>query len=65
MSSPHTISRARALLKEMLGPEAQFRAGQLEAIEAVVERRGRALVVQRTPEVIRVVCSKIRAPSGR
>jgi ATP-dependent DNA helicase RecQ len=48
MSSPHTYSRALALLKEMLGPRAQFRAGQWEAIEAIVERRGRALVVQRT-----------------
>jgi ATP-dependent DNA helicase RecQ len=48
MSSPHTYSRALALLREMLGPRAQFRAGQWEAIEAVVEHRGRALVVQRT-----------------
>ena len=29
-------------------PDAQFRDGQWEAIEALVERRGRALVVQRT-----------------
>jgi ATP-dependent DNA helicase RecQ len=48
MSSPQIKSRALALLKLMLGPKAQFRAGQWQAIEAVVERRGRALVVQRT-----------------
>lgn len=48
MSSPETINRAQELLKQMLGPRAQFRAGQWQAIEAVVERRGRALVVQRT-----------------
>ncbi len=48
MSSPQIKSRALALLRVMLGPQAQFRAGQWQAIEAVVERRGRALVVQRT-----------------
>src|SRR6266536_2588171 len=48
MSSPQTLSRALALLRKMFGPQAQFRAGQWQAIEAVVERRGRALVVQRT-----------------
>ena len=39
---------ALAALRAMLGPEAEFRDGQLEAIRAVVERRGRVLVVQRT-----------------
>jgi ATP-dependent DNA helicase RecQ len=48
MSSPQTISCALALLRQMLGPHAKFRAGQWQAIEALVERRGRALVVQRT-----------------
>lgn len=48
MTSPQTLSRAQALLRRMLGPQAQFRSGQWQAIEAVVERRGRALVVQRT-----------------
>jgi ATP-dependent DNA helicase RecQ len=42
------MSRALALLRQMLGPDAQFRVGQWQAIEAVVKRRGRALVVQRT-----------------
>ncbi len=32
----------------MLGPQATFRPGQLEAIEAVADQRGRVLLVQRT-----------------
>ena len=39
---------ALELLCRMLGPQAEFRDGQWEAIEAVAVRRGRALVVQRT-----------------
>ena len=35
-------------LHEMLGPDALFRPGQLEAIEAVARDRGRVLLVQRT-----------------
>ncbi len=35
-------------LREMLGPDASFRPGQLEAIEAVARDRGRVLLVQRT-----------------
>src|SRR3990172_5726677 len=41
---PHALS----LLRQMLGPQADFRPGQWEAIEIVVARRERALVVQRT-----------------
>lgn len=41
-------AHALDLLRQMLGPSADFRAGQWEAIEAVAVRRGRALVVQRT-----------------
>src|SRR6478672_2843609 len=40
--------RARALLKQMLGPEAEFRDGQWEAIDRVANGRHRLLVVQRT-----------------
>jgi len=41
--------QALALLRRLTGnPEASFRPGQLEAIERLVERRGRTLVVQRT-----------------
>ena len=35
-------------LHQMLGPDASFRPGQLEAIEAVARDRGRVLLVQRT-----------------
>src|SRR4051812_27613475 len=39
---------ANAHLQEMLDAGAQFRPGQIEAIEAVAENRGRVLLVQRT-----------------
>ncbi|WP_137145736.1 ATP-dependent DNA helicase RecQ [Mycolicibacterium sp. CR10] len=39
---------ALAVLHRALGPTAQFRDGQLEAIEALVLQRSRLLVVQRT-----------------
>ncbi len=39
---------ALAVLRRALGPSAEFRDGQLQAIEAVVEQRSRLLVVQRT-----------------
>lgn len=39
---------AESWLREILGPEAHFHAGQWEAIEALVEKRQRVLVVQRT-----------------
>lgn len=40
--------RAQHLLRQMLGSDAEFRSGQLEAIEALVVQRKRLLVVQRT-----------------
>jgi ATP-dependent DNA helicase RecQ len=44
-----TARRATELLGQLTGdPGAAFRTGQLEAIETLVERRGRVLVVQRT-----------------
>jgi ATP-dependent DNA helicase RecQ len=39
---------ALAVPRRALGPSAEFRDGQLEAIQAVVEQRSRLLVVQRT-----------------
>jgi ATP-dependent DNA helicase RecQ len=42
------LSNASLLLRRMLGPRAKFREGQWQAIEAIVSRRGRVLVVQRT-----------------
>src|SRR6059036_2490375 len=44
-----TREDAQALLGQLTGDSAAaFRPGQLEAIERLVERRGRVLVVQRT-----------------
>jgi ATP-dependent DNA helicase RecQ len=40
--------RADALLRDMLGPDARFRDGQLEAIAQTVEHRARTLLIQRT-----------------
>jgi len=40
--------QALQLLQQALGPDAAFRDGQLEAIEGVVERKERLLLVQRT-----------------
>jgi ATP-dependent DNA helicase RecQ len=39
---------ALAVLRRALGPSAQFRDGQLQAVEVLVEQRRRLLVVQRT-----------------
>ena len=41
-------AEAMRLLRSMLGPDAHFRDGQLEAIHALVEGRSRLLVVQKT-----------------
>lgn len=48
MAATDTATRARALLRDALGPDADFRDGQLEAITALAERRAHLLVVQRT-----------------
>ncbi len=48
MTSSNLFGGARALLRQMLGPQAQFRDGQWQAIDAIVRRRSRVLVVQRT-----------------
>src|ERR1700710_263944 len=43
-----TEERALAHLQKLAGPDAQFREGQLEAIEFLVDQRRRVLCVQRT-----------------
>lgn len=43
-----TVARAQQLLEALAGPEARLRGDQAAAIEAVVDDRRRALVVQRT-----------------
>ena len=46
--SGHTGQRATEILRSMFGVGASFRDGQLEAIAALVDRRQRVVVVQRT-----------------
>src|SRR5690242_11766710 len=50
MSTPASLrSQTLALLRQALGnPDGDFRPGQWEAIEALIQRRARLLVVQRT-----------------
>src|SRR5882672_4960275 len=48
MTTSSLLGRAQGLLGQMLGPQAKFREGQWQAIDAIVTRRGRVLVVQRT-----------------
>src|SRR3982074_3359809 len=43
-----TETRAEALLHDLAGPQARFRAHQLEAVRDLVEDRARVLCVQRT-----------------
>ena len=51
----------------MLGPEATFREGQREAIEAVIDDGGRALVVQRTgwgKSLVYWIATRVRRDRG-
>ncbi|HSB09782.1 MAG TPA: RecQ family ATP-dependent DNA helicase [Blastocatellia bacterium] len=48
MATSNLLERAQVLLRQMLGPQAQFRDGQWQAIDNIVTLRGRVLVVQRT-----------------
>src|SRR5437867_1092092 len=60
-------ANARALLERMLGPGAEFRDGQWEAIDLVANRRQRLLVVQRTgwgKSVVYFLASKILRDTG-
>src|SRR5258708_183306 len=58
---------ARALLQQMLGPAAEFRDGQWEAIDLAANRRQRVLVVQRTgwgKSVVYFLAAKILRDAG-
>lgn len=60
--------QALAILKKAYGPETDFRAGQWDAISALVERRERALVVQRTgwgKSVVYFVATRLLRAQGR
>jgi len=57
----------RVLLRKMLGPAAEFRDGQWEAIDAAANRRQRVLIVQRTgwgKSVVYFLASKILREAG-
>jgi ATP-dependent DNA helicase RecQ len=54
-------------LRTMLGPDATFRSGQREAIEAVVDDGSRALVVQRTgwgKSLVYWIATRVRRNAG-
>jgi len=58
---------ANNLLKQMLGPGAEFRHGQWEAIDLVANRRQRLLVVQRTgwgKSIVYFLAAKILRDTG-
>ena len=62
-----TSTRARDLLRDALGAEAEFREGQLEAILALVDHRVRVLVVQRTgwgKSVVYFIATKLLRERG-
>ena len=66
-SSRSTAAQARRLLTTALGFGADFRPGQLEAIEALVDRDSRLLVVQATgwgKSVVYFIATKLLRESG-
>src|SRR5204862_4642946 len=59
--------KARALLKQMLGPDAEFRPGQWEAVDLAANQRKRVLVVQRTgwgKSIVYFLAAKILRDAG-
>ena len=59
--------KAHALLQRMLGPNADFREGQWEAIDLAANQKGRALIVQRTgwgKSIVYFIAAKILRDSG-
>jgi ATP-dependent DNA helicase RecQ len=60
-------TQGRALLKQMLGPDAEFRDGQWAAIDQVANQRRRLLVVQRTgwgKSIVYFLATKILREAG-
>jgi ATP-dependent DNA helicase RecQ len=67
MNESAVTARARELLGHLAGPQAEFREGQLEAIRALAEDRGRVLVVQRTgwgKSAVYLITTKILREAG-
>ncbi|GAA5068751.1 RecQ family ATP-dependent DNA helicase [Nocardia callitridis] len=68
LSAPDLRERAEQLLRELAGPEARLREDQWTAIEALVVRRRRALVVQRTgwgKSAVYFIAAKLLRRAGR
>lgn len=60
-------AQALSVLRRSLGPEAEFRDGQWEAIDAVANGQQRALVVQRTgwgKSLVYFICTRILRDRG-
>ncbi|MEX0789157.1 MAG: DEAD/DEAH box helicase [Actinomycetota bacterium] len=67
MSESAVTIRAQELLHELAGPQAEFREGQIGAIRALAEDRGRVLVVQRTgwgKSAVYLITTKILREAG-
>lgn len=68
MSAVNLTQRARDILREILGDEARFHAGQLEAILACVRPGGHTLVVQRTgwgKSLVYFIAARLLKEQGR
>ena len=67
MGGSAVTERATELLRRLAGPQAGFREGQIEAIRALAEDRGRVLVVQRTgwgKSAVYLITTKILREAG-
>ena len=65
---PINQQNALGLLQKMLGPETHFRPGQFEAIESVINKGGKQLIVQKTgwgKSIIYFIITKILRDSGK
>ncbi|MFX0579618.1 RecQ family ATP-dependent DNA helicase [Nocardia nepalensis] len=68
LTSPELRERAEELLRELAGPRARLREDQWTAIEALIVRRRRALVVQRTgwgKSAVYFIAAKLLRRAGR
>ena len=68
MNTEQIRDRARQLIKQMFGASAEFRPGQLEAIEHILNQSGRLLIVQKTgwgKSVVYFIMTKINRELGK
>ena len=67
ITNPTLYGDAVRILKTVYGPNAQFRDGQYEAIEATMMKR-RTLVVQKTgwgKSLVYFICTKLKRSRGQ